>query len=311
MLKKLFLPVGIILAVMVAWVIPWPGRQLQQLGIGSILVAGIFAINGWSVRWQSGAFDRRFPPVFLWSAVLTLAAGPLLGRLVGGMLFDAPLLILGITLMAASPTMIASAIVTTEVAGGNTLWALFFTLGINLTSIFTMPVMLKLCVNGLGQVTIDSGTLLFKLIVLMLVPFLAGAGLRRGFRKKIMPWWFGYLPSLAVITIVYATMASAREQLAGYSVDVLAKVAVAALLIHLILMGGLAASGRRFFGLRPPENRALFFTGAQKSMVVGVSVLAALGGQYGAAAVVILASYFVQLLFDASLAAWLSGRKKN
>ena len=306
MFKKLYLPIGIIVAVGLALCWSFPGSRLQHSGMSKMLIVLIFAINGWQVKWRESKVDHRWVMVFIFGAAVSLVGGPVLGRGIGALFFTEPLMILGLTLMAAAPTMIASAIVTTEASGGNAVWALLFTLGFNLLSVVSSPFMLRLCVGGMDGISIAPWSLLSKLILLMLLPFLAGACLRRGFKTKVMPGWFGYLPSTAVILIVYGTLSAAAGQLINLSLPLLLKVAVAAMLIHLALIAVLAWSGRRFFKLRPPENRALFFTGSQKSMVVGISILAALGGSYSDAAVVILIAYFFQLLFDSLLAARLS-----
>lgn len=311
MFKKYYLPVGIIAAVGMALLWSRPGMLLKSSGVNPCLIVLIFAINGWQVKWRESHVDHRWIMVFVFGALVSLVGGPLLGRAVGGLFFTDAVLVLGLTLMAAAPTMIASAIVTTETGGGNTVWALLFTLGFNLLGVFTAPFMLRLCVNGMDGINISPWNLLLKLVLLLLLPFLTGVYLRRVFRNARMPLWFNYLPSTAVIVIVYATLSASAERLTAMSLPVLGLVGLAAMAVHLVMMGTLAWCGKSFFHLPPPENRALFFTGSQKSMVVGVSILAAMGGGYGDAAVVILVGYFCQLLFDSLLAARLGHHRET
>lgn len=300
--KKYYLPAGIVVAVCLALTISDLGAALHRSGINRWLIVLIFLLNGWQVKWRDSRIDHRWLGVFAFGALVSLILGPLAGRGIGGLLFTDPSMVLGITLMAAAPTMIASAIVTTQTSGGNTVWALLFTLGFNLLGIFTAPFMLRFCVDGMDGITIAPWSLLSKLMLLMLLPFLIGVGARRVFRKIVMPKWFGYLPSTAVILMVYATLSTSADRLTNMSLSLIAWIAAGAMAVHLTLIVLLAWSGVRVFKLRPPENRAFFFTGSQKSMVVGVSILAAMGSGHGDAAVVILVGYFCQLLFDSFLA---------
>ena len=66
MLRKLFLPIGIVLSIAVAFVWPEPGIGFKALRWGSwftannVMILIVFFICGWNVDAGSVRYDRRF-----------------------------------------------------------------------------------------------------------------------------------------------------------------------------------------------------------------------------------------------------------
>ena len=123
MFKKLFLPVGLLVAMAAACLVPVPGAWLRAHGAVQIFVITIFVINGWTVKVGGEHLTRRLALGLAMACVLSLGVGPLLGtgvalRLLGlqGMVAT------GMVVMASVPVTLSSGIVITGVARGNVVW---------------------------------------------------------------------------------------------------------------------------------------------------------------------------------------------
>lgn len=309
MFKKLFLPVGVILAVCAALGSPAPAAAIQKSGLIPWLIVTIFLVNGWQMKWKEGRFDASLVKCFLLSVFIALICGPLLGRFTGGLIFNDPILILGLTVISAAPATVSSGIVTAGICGGNNLWALLLTVGLNITCIFTVPIMLPICINGMDGIDINAGRLLWKLFILVFIPFATGALLHHFLKKIQTPAIVGYIPSAAVIITVYAALGESHTKLSSLSPGNLLIIAIASIAVHLIIMLGLAVSGDKLLKLRKAELRSMMLVGAQKSMLLAVSVLAVIGGELGMAAIVAIIFHFLQLILDSLIASYLAGRK--
>ena len=155
--KKAFLPAGLIVAIAAALAIDIGSGAVKVLvPWRPLLVVVIFLINGYQTRLRDAPRSGRFAGAFLFAAVVTLIAAPWLGRGMAGLLRMSTTMTLGLIVMSAVPSTLSSGIVLTEVAGGNSLWALILTIGLNLLGVFTVPFMLAWCYQAEGNIEISS-----------------------------------------------------------------------------------------------------------------------------------------------------------
>jgi sodium/bile acid cotransporter 7 len=174
----------------------------------------------------------------------------------------------------------------------------------NLTSIFTIPLMLKLSLEEAEGVDISAGKLLAKLILLVLLPFICGITARKLSKIKSHPL-AGYIPSSCVILTVYAASAASRELFYKSSISEVLMLILAAFTVHATLML-LAWGGGKLIRLEIPELKALLFVSSQKTLPIAISVLAVLCDNPGAAIIPCILFHFTQLFTDSALASRLA-----
>lgn len=308
--KKQFLPVGLILAIAFALLVPRPGQVIKDVGSIPYLIMVIFGINGYQVSFSLTAFNRRLFSSFACLILTSLILAPFLAMVISSLLSLSSSLALGLIVMSAMPTTLSSGIVITQSAGGSNLWALLFTMGLNFVGIITIPLMLSQCLSASAQVDIDVIKLFFKLLTLVFIPFAIGHGLKRVLPTLPYQAVINYIPSVCVILTVLASMSSSRHQLLGSSFATLALMVMCSILIHvtlLVLHGFLG----KWLKLQTPERKAFVFIGSQKTLPIAISVLASLQTEVGLALLVCIVFHFLQLLMDAKLASHWVGRDEG
>ncbi|UTW11736.1 bile acid:sodium symporter [Marinobacterium rhizophilum] len=294
-----FLPLGLCLAIGAALLLPGPGEALNQLGLPALLVALIFLINGMQTRLSGLRLEPRFGATFVAAALISLLLSPLLGWLIVRVSGVDASLGLGLLVMALVPPTLSSCIVLTRVAGGKAVWALFLTLGLSFLGILTIPLLLSTLVGS--SIELSPWPLLFKLLQIVLLPFVLGLLLRPLLTALAEAPWLGLVPTASVIVTVWITLSASAAALYQLALPALAGIAVLAFVLHglLLLLGMLAA---RLLHLEAGERSALMLTASQKTLPVAVSVLVGLGAPTGVAVISCILFHLLQLLFDSLLA---------
>lgn len=305
--KKAFLPAGLVLAIAGTLTLPAPGVWMQEANMISVFVTLIFLVNGWEFKLAEARLNRKFFQSFAAVSVISLLVGPLLG-LLGARLFSLdPLVAMGLIVISSVPVTLSSAIVMAEISAGNRAWALIMTIGLNLLGIFTLPYMVKLMLEQAEDFDISATQLLFKLLTLVLLPFIAGIVLRRIFRKVHSPVAMQYLPSTCVILTVYAAFAAARDMLGGLSWGSYPLIAFICLGVHLGLMV-LGLCTAQLLHLQRPERNTLLFIASQKTLPLALSVLVVIAPENALGLIPCLLFHFIQLFLDSFIASHLSPR---
>lgn len=298
--KKLFLPVGLVLAIATALIIPQTGIWMKHQGFVKIFVVAIFLVSGWQFNIHDAKLNHKFMYASLLSLVISLLAAPFLG--VGAIeLFGFGASTgLGLIVMCCVPVTLSSATVITELARGNTAWSLLITVIMNIVGIFTIPLMLKISIKEAEGINISAWNLLLKLILLVLLPFIAGLSAKKiaQFKTRAI---VAYIPSTCVILTVYTASATSSELIYKCSLLNILLLIATVFLIHIILMIT-AAMGGKILKLESPELKALMFVSSQKTLPIAISVLAMLCDKPGAAIIPCLLFHFTQLFSDSALA---------
>ncbi len=306
-MKQLFLPLGLLLAIALALLLPGGGIFLSDNNGVRILVVIIFLVSGYQTGAKALPLDRRLVNIFLSAACVSLLLAPLLGLLITMLINFPPSLAMGLIIIAAMPPTISSGIVITEVSGGNTVLALFITISLNLVGIFIMPFMLDLCLKAAGPVDIDQTRLLVKMLLFVLLPFVIGRLVRSGSgRSRVSSNW-NYLNSGCVILVVYASLAVSRDAFTGLGVAEYSMVLAGIALLHFLLLAVNTLTGR-FLHLAVADRKALLFVTSQKTLAIALAVLTSISFDTGSAIIVCLMFHFFQLFFDSFLAGYLQSR---
>ncbi len=301
-LKRLFLPLGLVGALFLGWFLPAPGLFLRDTAAVAGLVAVIFLVNGLVIRLRDLAWDRHLGKTVVVATILALLVSSFVGLGIARLLGLGPQLTLGLVVMATVPPTLSSGIVMTQVSGGNAALAVLLTMLLNLVGIFSVPFVLNLTLAVGGEVPIAPWPLLVKLLLLVALPFAVGKIIRRGGRLESLPAVLNYVPSMCVIMIAYIGLAASRDLLASLGAREFVLIALAALVLHVGLLG-LSWVSSRGLGHSPPDTRAFVFVTSQKTLPIGLSVLLALGELGTPAVAVVLGYHLLQLLVDSVLAA--------
>ncbi|MBR2373724.1 MAG: bile acid:sodium symporter, partial [Lentisphaeria bacterium] len=116
MFKKLFLPVGMIVAVIMSFTFPEIGIAFKGLKLNNLLIIAIFLVCGWQTT-ADVKFDRKFLLIFISGALITLIAAPVAGWGIAGVLRLDPMSAVGLMVIAAMPPTLSSGVVMTGTAG--------------------------------------------------------------------------------------------------------------------------------------------------------------------------------------------------
>ncbi|MDX1594330.1 MAG: bile acid:sodium symporter [Gammaproteobacteria bacterium] len=300
-MQQWFLPGGLVLAIALALVAPEPGSAVNRTGLVSWLVATIFLVNGYQTRIDARRLGRRFLRVLAAGAGIGLLLSPWLGVATAALLGLPAAAALGLVVMASMPPTLSSGVILTGNAGGDVLWAMLLTILLNLAGIVSVPFVLDLALEAGAEVAISPWPLLWRLLTLVLVPFVAGVGLRRLFESR-PPGWVRYVPSTCIIITVWMAMSASSGTLLELTAGALGLIVAGALLVHGALLGLCAAAGRAL-ELAPAERIAVLFVVSQKTLPVALGVLTALEAPIAGALVVCIVFHFLQLMVDAVLAA--------
>ena len=295
------LPIGLLLALLIAWLNPAPGALLQQMGLIPWMVITIFLINGYQTNLKQLPRGRGIISGSIVAIMISLLISPFVGLAVASVMVLPVGAVVGLVVMATVPPTLSSGIVMTQIAGGNVPKALFLTILLNLIGIFTIPFMLQLTLESVGIISISPWPLLQQLILIVLIPFLIGMMVKLVVHISPRHWLLRYIPLLCVVGTVWMSVSASADTLREINLLLLLLIVVSALAVHgaLLLLCWLS---RYLYRPEPSEWRALLFTASQKTLPVAIGVLAALDEPIGLAMVACIVFHFLQLFIDSMIA---------
>lgn len=301
MFKKLFLPVGMVLAIVISFLYPPIGIWMKNVIGSNPFIVLIFLICGWRTKFGEMNFDRKFLVNFIVSGVISLIVAPLIGLGLGHALRLDQMAILGLIIISCVPATLSSGIVMAETAGGNVLLAMMMTVIYNLAGVVSMPLVISWCVPGNTEVDTNPLRMFCDLLLLVLLPFFIGWAVQK-FAKVKPPAWTGYLPSACVILLILGFFSGARDKFLSYDLKLLAIAIGAGVLLRGIFLaifywGGLLLKMKR-------EDRiAAMFTAGSKSLTIALTMLAIIGAGNSTAIIPCMVFYALQAMIDSVLAA--------
>ena len=306
MIKRLLLPLGLVVALIAALFAPGTGIWLASPRTAFAMIATMFLINGYQTDFKMFRINGRLTGAFLIAALVSFLGGSLLSKSLVSLLAFDPQIATGILVMSTMAPTLSSVIVITKESGGNTHWAILMTVGLNLLAIFATPVQLKFLLSG-TTVSIPVAPLLLDLTLSVLVPFVIGTILRRII--KLPPsGLINLLPTLLVILLSYMSFCSGRHTLVESTLSTLVLILATLLALHLALFF-IAIGLTRLFGYHSPERKAVAFLSSQKTLPTAIGILASMGYAGSAAALPCVMFHFTQILSDSIIATIWRSRK--
>ncbi|WIA37797.1 hypothetical protein OEZ86_014662 [Tetradesmus obliquus] len=223
---------------------------------------------------------------------------------------------LGLAVMACVPTSLSSGVTLVIGAYGNGALALLFTVTGNILGIITSPLAVKVVLGSRTDAHVDSGDLLVKLGVSILMPVLVGKAtrelikpIRDNVAKYKVPLYL--INNLQITMIVWQKLSSARSVLVEQDLGDVLLAGLAAIVLHFVfLFTNILLS----WLLRFPEKerKAIIVMGSQKNLPTAAVIIsyfdAAAVGNLGLMTIPCIVFYIMQLFIDAFIASGWAGK---
>ncbi len=247
------------------WILP----LARVLPLRLVVAASLF-LTSWNLEGRRLAQSLTRPGCVLWALTISFAALPLLALLVGPLLPLADLR-LGLLIIACVPCTLSAAVLWTQHAHGDEGLALLVVVLTNGLGWLVTP--LWLTAAGAGEVHLNAGEMMRKLVVVGVLPVIAGQALRRirgvavfADRHRTVNGTLARLLIATVLVCAAATGAAQADRLTGGLV-----LATAAACIGVHLCGvGLGLGGGQLAGVGRSERIAIAFAGSQKTLPIGL-----------------------------------------
>lgn len=238
---------------------------------------------------------------FLFFPLVVLLFKPLFGTENGELLW------LGTFFLAALPSTVSSSVVMVSIAGGNLPAAIFNATVSSLLGIFITPLWMSIFLAG-NEKNFDVRTILWKLILQVLLPFVVGVALNRFFgafanlhRKKLR-----YFDQTIILLIVYTAFCH------SFALNVFSDYSVSSIVLLVFAMMSLFFSSyafiliiSRIFKFNRPDTVTILFCGSKKSIVHGTIMSKVLFENNAAVGIILLPImiyHAVQLIFASIIA---------
>ena len=300
-MRRFFLPCGLILAAILALLVPGPAPVLRGHHAVDALVMVIFLASGLQADFSHLGFQPRTIGLLVASAVSSLILAPFIGLAIIQVLHLDQGAAIGLGTIALVPPTLSAGVVITGVCGGDIGLALLLTVVLNILGILTIPVMAELILHSVATLAIHPWAMAGRLTLLVLLPMALGQALRQQMGRR--PWFSGlsYLNSSCVILVVYIVLGSSAHSLADLTLGITLAIVLTAILFHTLLLGLNHLLGRL---LKRPlaQRQALLFVTSQKTLPLALVVLAGLEIDTGVGVLFCLCLHFLQLFIDSLLA---------
>ncbi|MGW0546117.1 bile acid:sodium symporter family protein [Streptomyces altiplanensis] len=293
--------------VVLAALLPASGTAADAVGgVSTGAVALLFFLYGARLSTREALDGLRHWRLHLTVLACTFALFPLLGLAAGGLVpyVLTPQLYGGLLFLCLVPSTIQSSIAFTSIARGNVPAAICAGSFSSLVGIFLTPLLAALLIGGgAGGFSADS---LFRIVLQLLVPFVAGQLLRRwvgGFlvrHKKVL----GYVDRGSILLVVYTAFSQGVTEGIWHQVSpgrLGALVGVEAVLLAAML--ALSWYGAKRLGFGRADRIAIQFAGSKKSLAAGLPMASVLFGAEASLAVLPLMLFHqMQLMVCAVIA---------
>lgn len=300
---------ALLATVALAWKLPLHGAPAQWMDdFTDLAIAALFFLHGARLSREAilaGMLHWRlhlviFASTFIAFPLLGLALKPLSGHLL------TPELYLGLLFLCTLPSTVQSSIAFTSMAGGNVPAAVCSASASSLLGVFLTPLLLSALAGAHGGMA-DPGEAIGKIMLQLLVPFVAGHLLRR---------WIGgwverqravlrYTDQGTVLLVVYTAFSASMNSGLWQSMPATALyvvIAVCALLLAVVMV--LTTFAARRMGFSREDEIAIVFCGSKKSLATGVPMAKILFASSALGAIVLPVMIFhqIQLIVCAQLA---------
>ncbi len=290
---------------------PEAWRPVTEYWEPNVAVAFSLFLIAWTMPTGALLAEMRQPWASTWAVLLSYGLVPISAGLLG-LLAPDPSVRIGLILVASVPCTLSSAVLWTRLAGGNEATALLTVMGTTFTSWFATTALLFWLTGA--EVELDVADMMAKLVVTLIVPVIAGQGLRLlsicvRFVERHKPA-FGVVSQLLILGIVLKAGVSVGEKLHAASADAVPTIflwsVALAVVLHLFALGSGMLTGR-WLGFERGRRIAIAFASSQKTLPVALVLYEQyFKARFPYAVMPILFYHVGQLLLDTLIAKRLS-----
>jgi sodium/bile acid cotransporter 7 len=301
----------LLLMVILASVLPISGHKAEIFNLlTTIAIAILFFFHGAKLSREAiiaGLLHWKLHAVVFG---ITFAVFPVLALLAKPLLIDALGLQLyyGFLFMCCLPSTVQSSIAFTSMAGGNVAAAMCSASFSNIIGMLLTPIMVSFLLLGQQEHDIALGGAVFKILGLLLLPFVLGQLCRPKLLATLQrhPGIVKAFDQGSILMVVYAAFSSAVvaglwQQVNGLTLAYLL-LSCAALLAIIML---LAYSVAKALGFAPADQICVFFCASKKTLAAGIPMAQILfiGQPLGLMVLPIMIFHQLQLMVCALIAA--------
>lgn len=310
----------LIACVILASILPCQGVVASGFNtLTNVAISLLFFLHGAKLSREAALAGLTHWRLHLTVLAATFVLFPIFGVVLRPLLepLVTPALYLGFLYICVLPSTVQSSIAFTSVAHGNIPAAVCSASASSLIGIFITPLLAGLLVmphSGSGGV--DSGSAVMQIILLLLVPFIAGQIARR--------WIYGWIqrhPILvkivdqgSILLVVYTAFSEAVNEGLWHQLPLPALVGVALVsAILLAIMMLITTFGSRLLGFNKEDEITIVFCGSKKSLASGIPMAKVLfaGHPIGMLVLPLMLFHQLQLMVCAVLAQRYANRLKH
>lgn len=271
---------GIFFVIFLGILVPEAGIFLNPEGLTNTgVIILLFLITGLTLPTDALKSDLKNVKLHLYIQFCIFILTPAFFFLLGNIFFNQfsqPVLI-GIYALGVLPTTISSCIVFTASVDGNVVGTMFNAAVANIIGIFISPLLLSLLLkDAYRAIPSEELVSIFKSLILkMLLPILAGQGIRFFLSRKIQAHKnsFKIISNILILLIIFFALSKTAgsrefmENLSGFVFPILVLAGSNILLVLFIF------SGTKLLRLSQKNAISAVFTGSQKTIAMGVPLL--------------------------------------
>ena len=307
--KSYILPVGIIITLIISLITPEPGLYIKNYYAIEISVIAIFLVYGYMYKFDELRPSKNFIKGLISISVINLIIAPILGMNTASLLLSATAG-LGLIIMSCMPPTLSSGVVLTEVAGGNVILALIFTIVLNIFALFTIPIMLSIGLKSIYPIDISPMLLFYNLLLIVFLPFAVGKTIRKLTACFINNKILKLIPTLCILLAIWVCMSSSANSIKEIKIIDLLLILISVLIVHGILLFMNYIVGT-LFKLDSADVKAMVFVGSQKTLPLAVFVISTLSLPEATALIVCIVFHFIQLFLDSLIASVVNRKQQN
>jgi len=268
---RYWLACAIAATVVFAVTVPGPARYLPRLGIIDGGVVIIMFIGSLKLSLSRFIKAIRRPDIIILCLISTYILAPLFSIGIGSITgLSSPEDRLAILISSAQASTLATAIVLTEIAGGNVALAMVLTITNNLLSVFMTPLVFRIL--GGTEIEVDYISMSLQIALKIAAPVIA-AQIARIWLSR---WASRHSRSLSltsqfiILVYIYAGVSAGAQTLAGTG-QILINVLLLVLLLHPVLLAANALI-MRLVSKDPGTRTAFVLCSSQKTLPVAVMI---------------------------------------
>jgi len=302
MLNRYWLAGAIAVTVVAAFLLPGPAQALPEtlaIDIGVVVIMFLGSLKLEPKRFKDAVTRGH---LVLFSLVVVFALSPVVSLGLGSVIgFGSHQDQLSVLICSAQASTLTSAIVLTEVAGGDVALAMVITVINNIATVGLTPLVFRLL--GGADVDVDYPAMIIGLSLKILAPVVAGQIVRLWLKQ-----WaarhkrkLSVASQLIILMYIYAGVGAAMERLSETGPALLGRVLALAAALHLTMLV-LSALIARVATRNPGSRTAFVLCSSQKTLPVAIMIWKSHFPLLAIGPLVAVAHHMLQLVVDSVMA---------